>query len=110
MKKIEFNPLGFLGFLGFLGLLGAIHEELLFLNLLFFLLFLGFIPQKNKKEEEGTQNEKEKDSPGALFIPAGVLTGMGIGFLIGNVPGAMFTGLGLGFVFFAITEIFKKKN
>lgn len=57
----------------------------------------------------GLVEKGNDDSPGALFIPAGVLTGMGIGFLIENIPGAMFTGLGIGFVLFAVTEIFKKK-
>ncbi|GEM_PF-557672 len=110
MKKTEFNPLGFLGFFGFLGFLGVAHEGLYFLHILFFLLFLGFIPRKDKKEEGGADDKKEKDSPGALFIPAGVLTGMGVGFFVGNIPGAMFTGLGLGFVFFALYEIFINKK
>ncbi len=59
-----------------------------------------------------TENKKcckEGDGPGALFIPAGVLTGMGIGFLIGNIPGGLFTGLGIGFALFAIAEILRKK-
>ncbi len=55
-----------------------------------------------KKEIE---KKKENDKPGALFIPAGVLMGMGVGFLTGNFPGAMFLGLGLGFFFFAVSEI-----
>ncbi len=59
---------------------------------------------------KGVKKKKEDDKPGALFIPAGVLTGMGVGFLIGNFPGAMFLGLGIGFFFFAISEMLIKKS
>ncbi len=54
--------------------------------------------------------KKKDDEPGALFIPAGVLTGMGVGFFVGNIPGAMFLGLGIGFALFAVCEIFKKEK
>lgn len=46
---------------------------------------------------------------GALFIPAGILIGVGIGFLTGNLPAWMFIGLGTGFLGFAITYLVKKK-
>jgi hypothetical protein len=108
MKKTEFNPLGFLGFLGFLSFFGLFYPSFYFLNLLFFLLFLGFIPCGDKIKEKGSN--KEDDNPGSLFIPAGVLTGMGIGFFTGNLPGGMFTGLGIGFILFAVTEIIKKNK
>lgn len=53
----------------------------------------------------------KKDQPGALFIPAGVITGMGFGFLTDNMPAGMFIGLGLGFVAFAIiTMIYNKPS
>lgn len=55
-----------------------------------------------------SKNAENDDDHGALFIPAGVLTGMGLGFLLGNVPAWMFIGLGLGFAAFAITLILKK--
>lgn len=49
---------------------------------------------------------KEKsDEPEALFIPAGVLTGMGFGFLYGNLVAGLFIGLGIGFVIFAIIAV-----
>ncbi len=60
--------------------------------------------------KEETKKKKKDNEPGALFIPAGVLAGIGIGFFVGNVPGAMFLGLGVGFALFALCEIFKKKN
>lgn len=62
--------------------------------------------EESKKE---VKKKKDDDNPGALFIPAGVLTGMGVGFLTGNFAGAMFLGLGIGFFFFALAEMFIKK-
>lgn len=44
-----------------------------------------------------------------LFIPAGLLGGMGVGFLVGNIPAGMFIGLGLGFAAFAIVSLTVKK-
>jgi hypothetical protein len=57
------------------------------------------------------KDEKNEDDKkmGALFIPAGILIGFGIGFLTGDLPAWMFIGLGAGFLGFAITYIFKKK-
>lgn len=52
---------------------------------------------------------KKRSSPGALFIPAGILLGFGVGFAVNNVPAGMFVGLGAGFVLFAVYEIFRKK-
>lgn len=48
---------------------------------------------------------KSKDNPGGLFIPGGLLTGMGVGFVVHNVPAGLFIGLGLGFIMFA-TSLF----
>ena len=61
-----------------------------------------------KKEalKEIKKDIKKKDSPAALFIPAGALLGLGIGFMIANVPGGLFLGLGTGFLLFALTEIY----
>jgi hypothetical protein len=44
---------------------------------------------------------------GALFIPAGLFLGFGIGFLIDNIPGGMFLGFGIGFFAYAISLFFK---
>jgi len=51
-----------------------------------------------------------KDSPEGLFVPAGVLIGMGVGFLLGNLVPYMFIGLGAGFLFFAFAAISKNKS
>lgn len=49
----------------------------------------------------------KKDESEALFIPAGVLTGMGFGFYFGNFPAGLFLGLGAGFVVFAVIATIK---
>jgi len=46
-----------------------------------------------------------------VAIPGGLLFGMGIGFLIGNVPAGIFMGLGGGFIIMLIVMLilhFKK--
>lgn len=50
---------------------------------------------------------KKDDNPGALFIPAGLLTGMGFGFLRGELLSGMFIGIGVGFTLFAVTALVK---
>ena len=47
----------------------------------------------------------ESDEPEAWFIPAGVITGLGFGFLYGNLVAGLFIGLGLGFAFFALLSV-----
>jgi len=51
-----------------------------------------------------TQSEDEKKHWGisGVAIPAGLLIGMGIGFLIDNITAGMFIGLGGGFLFMMI--------
>lgn len=61
---------------------------------------------KNKKENKETEKRKRNDAE-ALFIPAGVLTGMGFGFLYGNLVAGLFLGLGIGFVIFALLSTIK---
>ena len=51
--------------------------------------------------------KKDNDSE-ALFIPAGVLTGMGFGFLLGNLVAGLFIGLGIGFLLFATISTVKE--
>jgi len=45
-----------------------------------------------------------------LFIPACLLIGMGVGFLIDNIPAAMFIGLGAGFLLFILVRILRSKR
>jgi hypothetical protein len=61
------------------------------------------------KTKQIIKEKKKDDEPEALFIPAGVLTGMGLGFLYGNLVAGLFIGLGIGFIIFAIISVLKKK-
>ncbi|MAG44699.1 hypothetical protein CL633_02315 [bacterium] len=58
---------------------------------------------KNKKH-----NCRCHSKPGSLFIPAGVLLGLGIGFLTGNIPAGLFIGIGAGFALFGVSILVKK--
>ncbi len=60
-----------------------------------------------REKKEGKEKRK---SFGGLFIPAGILIGMGLGFLFGNLTAYMFIGLGAGFLIWAIYEIMRKKE
>jgi hypothetical protein len=52
--------------------------------------------------------KNKKSEPEGLFIPAGVLTGLGFGFVTGNVPAGLFIGLGAGFALMAIVMLLRK--
>ncbi|MCK5149681.1 hypothetical protein KAJ87_02040 [Candidatus Pacearchaeota archaeon] len=54
-------------------------------------------------------NKKKEDNE-ALFIPAGLFVGMGLGFLYDQLVVGLFIGLGAGFLFFAIAKNFRKKK
>jgi len=47
-----------------------------------------------------TQSEQPKKRKGVtgLAIPAGLLIGMGVGFLVDNITAGIFIGLGCGFL------------
>jgi len=51
---------------------------------------------------------KKSEGAGVFFIPAGLLIGVGVGFLIQNLPAGIFLGLGGGFAVYAITLFLKK--
>lgn len=55
------------------------------------------------------QKNKQK-YPEAAFVPAGVLIGVGYGFLANNIPAWTLIGLGLGFVVMAIINLMRKKK
>ena len=49
-----------------------------------------------------SEDMKKNWSITGVSVPAGVLTGMGVGFLIHNVPAGLFIGLGCGFLLMMI--------
>jgi len=53
-------------------------------------------------EETKEPKKGKKKGAGALFIPAGLFIGMGIGWVTGAFVQGMFIGLGAGFLLFAI--------
>ena len=61
-----------------------------------------------EQEKQDNSQQGHANKPGALFIPAGILVGMGVGFLVGKFLPGMFIGLGLGFLAFAISLFAKK--
>ena len=54
-------------------------------------------------------HEKRMNAEGAL-IPAGLLVGIGIGFLINNIPAGTLIGLGSGFLLFAVFSMLRRKR
>ncbi len=57
-----------------------------------------------------SEEMKKQWSITGLAVPAGVLIGMGIGFLIGNVPAGLFIGLGCGFLVMLIAMLILQFN
>ncbi|MBW3017455.1 hypothetical protein KY316_03705 [Candidatus Woesearchaeota archaeon] len=54
--------------------------------------------------------KKKDNNPAGLLIPAGVLTGIGVGFLLDDVAAWTMIGLGAGFVaMFIAMAVMKKK-
>ncbi len=56
------------------------------------------------------KKKQKKDDYGALFIPAGVLMGIGFGFLYEQLVAGLFIGLGFGFTFFALSALIENNN
>jgi len=55
--------------------------------------------------------EKQKNKgQGALFIPAGLFLGVGLGLYFGNVGAWTLVGMGAGFFFFAVSEVDRSKK
>lgn len=50
----------------------------------------------------------KKDSASGVFVPAGLLIGMGVGFLTGQLLPGLFVGLGSGLLVMAIVEFITK--
>ena len=56
------------------------------------------------------RNKDKKSEPAALFIPAGVLIGIGMGFAYDNVPAGTMIGLGAGFLVMAVIMLLRKRE
>ncbi|MBU1083296.1 hypothetical protein KKE14_02560 [Patescibacteria group bacterium] len=65
------------------------------------------VKKVSKKVENKIEVEKYKHGKGAIFIPAGLFLGFGIGFAVNNLPAGMFIGLGVGFAAFATSLFFE---
>jgi hypothetical protein len=52
--------------------------------------------------------KKKDDDYEGLFVPAGILMGMGFGFAFGNLVAGLFIGLGAGFLAMALSKSIKK--
>lgn len=61
------------------------------------------MPSKQK-----TTSKKKENHNAALFIPAGLLLGMGFGFLFKDLVAGLFIGLGGGMVIFAVLNFIQK--
>jgi F0F1-type ATP synthase assembly protein I len=59
--------------------------------------------------EQELKEKKERRGIAILFIPAGLLIGMGIGFLTDKFVAGMYLGLGAGFILFIIAFLLIKK-
>lgn len=57
--------------------------------------------QINKKEEN-------KWASSGLFIPAGLMIGMGLGFMYNELVAGLFIGLGAGFALAALFKLFAR--
>jgi len=53
---------------------------------------------------------KKRDVPEGTFIPAGLLIGLGVGFIVHNIPAGLLIGLGSGFLLFALFGMLRKRK
>lgn len=51
-----------------------------------------------------------KNSPSGALVPAGLLIGMGVGFLINQLVAGLFIGLGVGILAMTIAEFVVKSK
>ncbi len=58
-----------------------------------------------KSKKKSKQSLTEKYGRSGLFVPAGLLLGMGVGFITGHLLGGLFVGLGLGFLALTLVKL-----
>lgn len=56
---------------------------------------------------EKKKGDKKKDDVAGLFVPAGVLIGLGVGMVLNQTAAGTLIGLGLGFLAMALFKIIK---
>ena len=61
-----------------------------------------------EEEKHNLHGQGYDSKPGGLFLPAGVLLGLGFGFLVENVPAGLLIGVGAGFAAFALALLVKR--
>jgi hypothetical protein len=61
-----------------------------------------------KSKGQKIERESRSDSSG-VFVPAGLLIGMGLGFVYNNLPAGLFIGLGAGLLVMALIKLLKKR-
>jgi hypothetical protein len=52
-----------------------------------------------------TENRSRRRELGGVFVPAGLLIGMGVGWLFGHLVPGLFIGLGTGLLLMAVIQL-----
>ncbi|MBX4190217.1 hypothetical protein KW791_02905 [Candidatus Parcubacteria bacterium] len=70
--------------------------------------FIVYMEESPLLSSQEKFNKPERVTRGALFIPAGLFIGTGMGIASENIFSGAFVGLGFGFAIFAISLFFRK--
>jgi len=63
---------------------------------------------KKAKKRKVSRRPKKKEDKSGLWIPVGILIGVGVGFAINQLVAATLIGLGAGVVLTVLTKMLKK--
>lgn len=63
---------------------------------------------KTTKKSTKQSKDEQEDKNGAIFVPAGALIGVGMGFVFDNIVAGALIGVGCGFLIFAAITAFRK--
>lgn len=63
---------------------------------------------KTTKKSTKASKDEQDDKNGAIFVPAGALLGVGMGFAFDNVVAGALIGVGCGFLLFATITVLRK--
>lgn len=56
-----------------------------------------------------TEEPKRRTEISGVFVPAGLLIGMGVGWLFGHLVEGLFIGLGAGLLLMAMMQLFLRR-